>query len=404
VSTPTDETERLTVVGIGADGWAGLGPAGREALVAAEVVFGSNRQLELLPALTGEPVPWPTPLVEALPGLLRAHEGRRRAVLASGDPTLHGIAGTIARVRPDLRLRILPHPSSVSLACARLGWAQQDVDLVGLVGRPVELLHPAIHPGRRVLVLGGDAARVAALLRGRGFGPSRLVALSRLGADDESRVDSTAGDWTDPPLDPLTVLALECRPGPGADRLSRGPGLADEAYENDGQLTKRHVRAITLSALAPAPGELLWDVGGGAGSIGIEWMRHHPACRAISIERDGDRAARIRRNAAALGVPDLEVVTGSAPAALAALPGPDAVFVGGGATTPGLLDTCREALAPGGRLVANVTTIESESAVLAQQARHGGDLTRIEITRAAPVGRFTGWRPAMPVTQWVWSR
>jgi precorrin-6Y C5,15-methyltransferase (decarboxylating) len=202
----------------------------------------------------------------------------------------------------------------------------------------------------------------------------------------------------------LTVLALECRPGPDAIRLSRGPGLPDDAYENDGQLTKRQVRAITLAALAPSPGELLWDVGGGAGSIGIEWMRQHPACRAISVERDPQRVARIRRNADALGVPGLDVVTGSAPQALAGLPVPDAIFIGGGVGTPGLIDVCWQALSPGGRIVANVTTLESEQAVVAARARYGGELTRIQITRAAPIGRYTGWRPALPVTQWTHTR
>ena len=420
----------VTVVGIGADGWAGLAVAGRDALGQAEVIFGSARQLELLPVdLVAERVPWPKPLVAALPALLAEHAGRRRTVLASGDPTLFGITATIARLAPELTQVIVPHPSSLSLACARLGWAQQDVDLISLVARPPSVLHPVIQPGRRILVLAQDAdspAQVAGLLRARGFGPSRLIALSNLGAEDEQRVQTTAEEWppsdptgmgaTDPETDPgttnpgwpagsraepLTVLAVECRPGPDADRLSVVPGLPDTAYENDGQLTKRHVRAITLSSLAPSPGELLWDVGGGAGSIGIEWLRQHPACTAICVERDAERVARIRRNADTLGVPRLEVVTGSAPTALAGLPTPDAIFIGGGAGHPEMIDTCWQALRPGGRLVANVTTLESEQAVYAAQARYGGELTRIEITRAAPIGRFTGWRPAMPVTQWV---
>jgi precorrin-6B C5,15-methyltransferase / cobalt-precorrin-6B C5,C15-methyltransferase len=407
-------TDRVSVVGIGADGWAGLGTDAREALTGAEVIFGSERQLQLLPPpVRADRVGWPTPLVPALAGLLAAHQGRRRAVLASGDPSFHGIATTIARIAPELELTILPHVSSASLACARLGWAQADVEVVSLVGRPVAVLHPAVQPGRRVLVLAAGArlpAEVAALLRGRGFGPSRLTALSDLGAKDEQQVSADAEAW--PPVGwpegarpaALTVVAIECRPGPEAVRLSRFPGLPDEAYENDGQLTKRHVRAITLSTLAPAPGELLWDVGGGAGSIGIEWMRHHPACRAISVERDPDRVAQIRRNAEALGVPGLQIVTGSAPPVLAGLPAPDAIFIGGGAGTPGLIDTCWRALAPGGRIVANVTTLESEQAVVAARSAHGGELTRIEITKAAPIGRYTGWRPAMPVTQWTHTR
>jgi precorrin-6Y C5,15-methyltransferase (decarboxylating) len=400
----------IAVVGIGADGWPGLTAAAHEALGTADVIFGSARQLELLPAtLTAERIAWPTPLVPALAELLAGRADRRRAVLASGDPSFHGIATTIARLLPGPRLNLLPQPSSLSLACARLGWAQQDVEVVSLVGRPIELLHPALQPGRRVLVLASTTApaEIAALVRARGFGPSRVIALSDLNAKDEQRAEATADTWPatgwpdgSAPRT-LTVVAIECLAGPQAARLSRGPGLEDSAYENDGQLTKRHVRAITLASLAPSPGELLWDVGGGAGSIGIEWMRHHPDCRAISVERDPDRVARIRRNAAALGVPGLDVITGSAPEVLAGLPTPDAIFVGGGAGSPGLLETCWSALPGGGRLVVNVTTLESEQSVFAARSRHGGELTRIEITQAAPIGRFTGWRPAMPVTQWI---
>jgi precorrin-6Y C5,15-methyltransferase (decarboxylating) len=271
-----------------------------------------------------------------------------------------------------------------------------------------------------VLAAGAHSpSEVARLLRERGFGPSRLIALSNLGAKDEQRVETIAAQWPDgsgagrpdgsvaswPDCarpEPLTVLGVECMPGPAAARLSRAPGLPDDAYENDGQLTKRHVRAITLASLAPSPGELLWDVGGGAGSIGIEWMRQHPANRAISVERDAERAARIVRNAAALGVPGLDVVIGSAPSVLASRPTPDAIFVGGGASEPGLIDACWRALRPGfGRLVVNVTTLESEQVVAAARARYGGELTRIEISKTAPIGRYTGWRPAMPVTQWL---
>ncbi len=411
LSEPPEPAPDLTVVGIGADGWDGLGGEARQAVLEAQVVFGSGRQLELLPAeVTARQVYWPAPLLDELPDLLAEHAGARRVVLASGDPTFFGIATTIRRLAPGVRLSVLPHPSSVSLACARLGWAQQDVEVVSLVGRPVELLHPAVQPGARVLVLAAGARspnEVAALLRARGFGASRMTALSNLGAKDESLVAVRALEWPEQGWpgggsgEPLTVVALECVAGAEAPRRSRTPGLPDDAYENDGQLTKRHVRAVTLSSLAPSPGELLWDVGGGAGSIGIEWMRTHPGCRAVSVERDAERGMRIRRNAAALGVPGLDVVLGSAPEALTGLPRPDAIFVGGGASSLELLETCWLALPAGGRMVVNVTTLESEQAIFAAQAAYGGELTRIEITRAAPIGRFTGWRPAMPVTQWV---
>ncbi|GAB3239556.1 bifunctional cobalt-precorrin-7 (C(5))-methyltransferase/cobalt-precorrin-6B (C(15))-methyltransferase [Kineosporia babensis] len=407
------------MAGIGAEGWGGLAAAAQEAIRQADVVFGGERQLALLPPeVTARQVAWPTPLVRALPMLLVKTPGAHKVVLASGDPTFFGIATTIARVVPGFDLTVLPHPSSVSLACARMGWAQQEVEVVSLVGRPLAMLQPSVAPRRRLLVLvpnGEIPAQVAKLLRERGFGPSELTALSNLGAIEgpdtagESRVSASADEWPangfplHAPHGPqsLTVLAITCTAGPTPTRLSRVPGLPDEAYENDGQLTKRHVRAVTLSALAPEPGELLWDVGGGAGSIGIEWLRTHPSCTAISVERDPERARRITRNAELLGVPHLQVKTGEAPAELAGLPTPDAIFVGGGLTAPGLLEHCWEALAPGGRIVVNVTTLESEMLLAQAKASYGGTLAKIEIARATAIGRFTGWRPAMPVTQWT---
>ncbi|WP_256104562.1 precorrin-6y C5,15-methyltransferase (decarboxylating) subunit CbiE [Streptomyces sp. ODS05-4] len=392
------------VVGIGADGWAGLPEASRDALRTAQVLIGGGRQLDLLPAeCAGERIAWPSPLRPAVPRLLAAHAGRRIAVLASGDPMFHGIGRALAETAGADELRVLPHPSSVSHACARLGWPVEDTETVTLVGRPLDALSAALHHGRRVLVLSAGAAtpgEVAALLRERGFGPSRLTVLEQLGSAREHTLTGIADDWRHPPGDPLNIVAVACVRAPGALRLGAAPGLPDEAYEHDGQLTKRHVRAATLAALAPAPGELLWDVGGGSGSIGVEWMRVHRSCRAVAVERDAARADRIARNAAALGVPGLRVVHAAAPGGLAGLEQPDAVFVGGGLTAPGLLDTCWAALRPGGRLVANTVTLESEALLADAYRRHGGDLVRLAVAHAVPVGGFTGWRQAMPVTQW----
>ncbi|MFJ1817033.1 precorrin-6y C5,15-methyltransferase (decarboxylating) subunit CbiE [Streptomyces sp. NPDC088139] len=394
----------VTVVGIGADGWAGLPDAGRAALADAQVLIGGARQLALLPpSCRGQRVPWPSPLRPAVPGLLAAHAGSRIAVLASGDPMFYGIGRALTEVLGPDGLRILPHPSSVSYACARIGWPVEDTETVTLVGRPAARLAAALHDGRRVLVLSADAdtpAVVAGLLRGRGFGPSRLRVLEQLGGAEETCLEGTADHWPHPPGDPLNIIAVECRRAPGAPRLGAVPGLPDEAYEHDGQLTKRHIRAATLGVLAPAPGELLWDIGGGSGSIAIEWMRSHPSCRAVTVERDPARAARIVRNADRLGVPALRVVTGRAPGDLAGLPAPDAVFIGGGLTAPGLLGACWDALGPGGRLVANTVTLESEALLAEAHRRHGGDLVRLAVAHAVPVGGFTGWRQAMPVTQW----
>ncbi|MFJ4179115.1 precorrin-6y C5,15-methyltransferase (decarboxylating) subunit CbiE [Streptomyces sp. NPDC089733] len=394
----------MTVVGVGADGWAGLPDAGRAALADAQVLIGGARQLALLPpSCRGQRVPWPSPLRPAVPGLLAAHAGSRIAVLASGDPMFYGIGRALTEVLGPDGLRILPHPSSVSYACARIGWPVEDTETVTLVGRPAARLAAALHDGRRVLVLSADAdtpAVVAGLLRERGFGPSRLRVLEQLGGAEETCLEGTADHWPHPPGDPLNIIAVECRRAPGAPRLGAVPGLPDEAYEHDGQLTKRHIRAATLGVLAPAPDELLWDIGGGSGSIAIEWMRSHPSCRAVTVERDPARAARIVRNADRLGVPALRVVTGRAPGDLAGLPAPDAVFIGGGLTAPGLLGACWDALGPGGRLVANTVTLESEALLAEAHRRHGGDLVRLAVAHAVPVGGFTGWRQAMPVTQW----
>jgi precorrin-6B C5,15-methyltransferase / cobalt-precorrin-6B C5,C15-methyltransferase len=402
----TPAPSAVTVVGIGADGWDGLPEGARAALLDAQAVIGGPRQLALLPSrCAADRIPWPSPLRPSVPVVLAAQAGRRVAVLASGDPYFHGIGRALAEVLGAGALRVLPHPSSVSYACARLGWPVEDTEVVTLVGRPVARLAAALHHGRRLLVLSAGAAtpgEVAALLRERGFGPSRMRVLEQLGGERE-RVGTSAGadGWDRTPGDPLNVVAVECRRDPHALRLGAVPGLPDEAYEHDGQLTKRHVRAATLAALAPAPGELLWDVGGGSGSIAVEWMRAHPSCRAVSVERDPVRAARIAANADRLGVPGLRVVTGAAPTALGELPTPDAVFIGGGLTAPGLLDACWDALPPGGRLVANTVTLESEALLAERYRRDGGELVRLSVALAVPVGGFTGWRQAMPVTQWA---
>ncbi|GAA2391137.1 bifunctional cobalt-precorrin-7 (C(5))-methyltransferase/cobalt-precorrin-6B (C(15))-methyltransferase [Nonomuraea africana] len=390
----------ITVVGVGADGWAGLSPAARQAISEAAVLVGSARQLDLVPAGGARKVRWPSPLLPALPALV-SEPGT--CVLASGDPMFFGIGATLARTVGPENLRILPHPSSLSLACARLAWPVEETPVVSLVGRPLDALRAAVLPGRRVLVLTADGAGpalVAELLREHGYGASVMHVLSRLGSADESRVTGTAASWA-AEAGELNVVAIECVADPGTVPLPPVPGLPDAAFEHDGQLTKREVRAVSLARLAPLPGQLLWDVGAGAGSVAIEWMRTHPSCRAIAVESRQDRADRIGRNAAALGVPGLRVVTGRAPGALEGLPTPSAVFVGGGATVPGLLETCWAALPPGGRLVANAVTLESESVLTGWYGRHGGDLVRLAVSRSAPVGGFTGWKSMMPVTIWT---
>jgi precorrin-6Y C5,15-methyltransferase (decarboxylating) len=388
----------IDVVGIGAGGWPDLPPAARAVLHAAEIVLGGPRQLDLLDeSVTAERRPLPSPLLPALADAVATD--RRLAVLASGDPMFFGIGSTLIRL--EVPVRVHPAPSSVSLAAARLGWPLEDVDVVSVVGRPLELVHPAVQPGRRLLVLvgtrdGGDAVR--ALLIGRGFAASAVTVLERLGGPDE-RITTADGQH-----DPLAIVGIECIADPGTTPLPRTPGLPEDAFDTDGQITKREIRALVLAALVPVPGQLLWDVGAGSGSVGIEWMRVHPASRAIAIEPRADRRTRIAANASALGVPGLQIVAGSAPEALAGLPVPDAAFVGGAVSAPGVLDACVAALAPGGRLVANAVTVETETVLARAHTEMGGTLTRLAIQRAAPVGGFTGWRPAMPVTQWAWVK
>ena len=398
----------VTVVGIGADGWDGLSPAARRAIAGADVLRGSARQLGLVPAeVDAERVPWPSPMALAVRELPAAHPGRRVVVLASGDPMFSGIGTTLVRWFGAAAVDVVPHPSSVTLACSRMGWSVEETTVVSVVWRPLELLVPHVTPGRRLVVLGADTTTpglVADRLRQWGYGASRLTALAQLGGAAERRFTGTAAAWAHAETDPLVVTAVEVVADPGTVPLPTVPGLPDEAYASDGQLTKRDVRAVTLSRLAPLPGQLLWDVGGGAGSIGIEWMRVHPSCRAVAVESRPDRAHRIGQNAARLGVPGLRVVEGKAPEALGGLPDPDAVFVGGGATEPGVLENCWDALAPGGRLVVNAVTVESEAVLAQWHARVGGQLTRLLVAHAQPVGGFTGWKPAMPVTIWSVTR
>lgn len=398
----------VTVVGIGADGWDGLSPAARRAIEGADVLRGSTRQLGLVPAdVAGERVPWPSPMALAVRELPAAHPGRRVVVLASGDPMSSGIGTTLVRWFGPAAVDVVPHPSSVTLACSRLGWSVEETTVVSVVWKPLQLLVPQATPGRRLVVLGADGttpAAVAAVLREAGYGASRLTALAQLGGPDERRFTGTAADWSHPQTDPLVLTAVEVVADPGTVPLPTVPGLPDDSYRHDGQLTKRDVRAVTVSRLAPLPGQLLWDVGAGAGSIGIEWMRVHPSCRAVAVEADAERAHRIAQNAARLGVPDLRVVTGSAPEALVDLPAPDAVFVGGGATAPLLLDTVWDALAPGGRLVVNAVTLESEALLADWHARCGGSLTRLSVAEAQPVGAFRAFKAALPVTIWSVTR
>jgi precorrin-6B C5,15-methyltransferase / cobalt-precorrin-6B C5,C15-methyltransferase len=391
----------LAVIGIGDDGLAGLSPVAAALLAQADRVVGGKRHLAMLGDDRRPQITWSGPIAATIDQIL-THRGTPIAILASGDPMCYGIGTTLMRHLPLAEMTILPAPSAFSLACARLGWALPEVETVSLCGRDPALLNAVLYPGARILVLSADRttpAKVAALLRDRDYGQTLITVLAHLSGPQESRMSGIAADWADPDVPDLHTIALECPPGvPG---FSRFPGLPDDAYQHDGQLTKREVRAITLSSLAPLPGQLLWDVGAGSGAIGIEWMRSHPLARAIAIESHPDRLQNITTNAHTLGVPNLQIIDGRAPDALPDLPTPDAIFIGGGLTVPGVFETCWAALRSGGRLVANGVTIETEQRIFALQQQYGGEINRIAIQRAQPIGKFLGWKAMAGVTQWV---
>ena len=397
----------LAIVGIGEDGADGLSPSARGLVANAGLVVGARRHLALADCLIkGERLAWPSPLHGAFPAIL-ARRGQSVVVLATGDPFHFGIGKQLAELVAADEFICVPQSSAFSLAAARMGWALQDTVTISLHGRALAGLVRHLQPGARILALSwdeGTPGEVARLLTARGCGGSRLTVLQAMGGGRERRARATAAtfatDIGETALDPLNTIAIEIAADAGARILPLAPGLPDDAFEHDGQLTKREVRAITLAALAPRRGELLWDIGLGAGSIAIEWLRCDPSLRAIGIEARADRAARASRNALALGTPDLDIVGGAAPGALQGLAPPDAIFIGGGLTDEGMLEMAWTALTPGGRIVANAVTLESEGRLAAAFAEHGGELVRLSIARAEPVGDLTGWRPAMPVTQW----
>ena len=395
----------LSIVGIGEDGIEGLTPIARSLIQGAEIVFGGQRHLALAaPLIRGVSRPWRSPFEGAIEDVL-AQRGRDVCVLASGDPFVYGVGSVLLRHIDPRETVAVPAPSTFSLAAARLGWALPEAIQLSLHGRSLDLVRPHLQPSARVLALTSDGegpAALARLLAGSGFGRSRLTVLEALGGARERMRRTTAAAFDLGDVDPLNAVALEVEASPGARVLARTAGLPDALFEHDGQITKREIRAMTLAALSPRRGELLWDVGAGAGSVAIEWMLADPSMRAVAIEAQNDRAGRIRRNAAAFGVPGLEVVEGAAPAAFEGLAQPDAVFIGGGATI--VLDAAVRALRAGGRLVVNAVTVETEALLLQRQATLGGELNRIAIARLEPMGRRQGWRPALPVTQWVWIK
>ncbi len=389
----------LQVVGIGEDGTAGLAPAARAALEAAEVIVGGDRHHRLSDAVTAERVAWPHPF-DALIDRLRAMRGRRVVVLATGDPLWFSVGARIARALGPGAVAFHPQLSAFQLAACRMGWSLADVETLTAHGRPAEGIVPSVAPGRRLLILAAGARtprEVARLLTERGYGASAMTALSAMGGPREARVDGAAEGWGAQVPD-FHTLAVECVAGPGAV-VHGATGLPDRTFVHDGTMTKAEVRAVTLARLMPMRGALLWDVGLGCGSVAVEWMRAARDARAVGVEPRADRRAMAAANAQALGAPRLEIREGRAPEALEGLAPPDAVFVGGGLTEEVAL-SCWQALRPFGRLVANAVTLEGEARLAALHERLGGELVRLAVSRAEPVGGKRGWRPFMPVTQW----
>ncbi|RNJ49303.1 precorrin-6y C5,15-methyltransferase (decarboxylating) subunit CbiE [Methylocystis hirsuta] len=390
----------LSLIGLGEDGADALTPAARALVAQASLIVGGARHLAMIDA-PAERLQWPTPLSDALPRIL-AQRGRPTVVLASGDPFFYGVGDLVARHVARDEIFCVPSPSAFSLAAARLKWSQQDCALLSLHGRAFERVTPHLQPGAKIIALSWDEstpARLARHLALRGMGASRLYVLERLGGAKERVRDARADAFALNDIAPLNTLGVEVEADGDAPIIPLAPGLPDDWFEHDGQLTKRDIRAVTLSALAPRKGELLWDVGAGAGSVAIEWMLSDPANRAIAIERDAARAARIARNALSLGVPDLGVVQGEAPQALAELDTPQAIFIGGGADAA-TLAAAWDALPRFGRIVVNAVTIETQSLLADAYRDNGGELIHLQIAHARPIGRFHALDPAMAVTQW----
>ncbi|QNT68752.1 precorrin-6y C5,15-methyltransferase (decarboxylating) subunit CbiE [Defluviicoccus vanus] len=402
-------TPWLTVIGIGDDGLDGLCAAARTLITTADVLVGGDRHQAMVATTTAERITWKAgvgSVVEAI----AARRGQHVVVLTTGDPMWFGAGANLARRFAADEMTILPHPGAFSLAAARLGWSLADIATLSAHSRPLPLLNRSLYPGGRLLLLSRDGqtpAAVADLLTRRGFGPSRIIALEHLGGPKERRIEATAETWDSQPIADLNVLGIHCFAGPQPQLLPLVPGLPDDVFTHDGKMTKRELRAAAIAALAPLPGQVLWDVGAGAGSIAIEWLRALPCHRladgreatAFAIEAAADRCQAIARNAMQLGAPQLHIVHGDAPAALADLPQPDSVFLGGGLSQPQLIETAWAALPAGGRLVAHAVTLEGIARLFDFYHQHGGDLLRLAVSRAAPVGRLTAFRPAMEVTQ-----
>ena len=392
----------LTIIGMGEDGFDGLSKTAQLSLENAEIILGSKRNFALLPALKAEQHFWPQPF-SVVYGEIHKFKKQRTVLLATGDPMNYGVARKLFELLPREEIIVMPHLSAFSLAAAHMGWSIPDCDCFTIHGRPAATLEAFIQPEARLFILTQDETSIAEVCRrliGRGFENSEVTVLENLGGPLQRISNFAAHDIPNVSWSPLNTLAVRCIASQNAKKYSRAGGLPDDAFQHDGQLTKREVRVATLSALAPAPDEVLWDVGAGCGSVAIEWMRSTRGCEAMAIEQNAERCAMIAHNADQLGAPRLQCIQGKAPKALVDLSAPHAIFIGGGVGDAGVFETCWQALRSGGRLVANVVTIEGEMHLFDLQEKHGGELLRFNISRLERVGTFRALKPKMPVTQW----
>ena len=400
-------TKWLSVVGIGEDGVRGLGEEAREAVKRAAYVFGGKRHLALAHELIiGESLPWLHPFDTSMACVLEKR-GEKTCILASGDPSFYGVGATLSRFMNAAEMRVFPAPSAFSLAAARLGWPLQETQCLSLHAHPIANLRRYLQPGQHVLALTSGAqspAEIAHYLCAHGFGASHITVLEALGGTREKISEHIASGFNAPAIDPLNLIAIKVVASDDARIIPSSPGLPDNWFDHDGQITKRDIRAWTIAALAPQPGERLWDIGAGAGSVSIEWMLSAPDMRAIAIESNQARAENIKANALALGTPELKLVEGRAPEALNGLDTPDAIFIGGGGTNDGVVQAAIDALPIGGRLVANAVTVEMEAVLMDAHAKLGGDMTRCAVSKIEPIGKLKTWRPALPITQWSWRK
>ncbi|MEM7271137.1 MAG: precorrin-6y C5,15-methyltransferase (decarboxylating) subunit CbiE [Pseudomonadota bacterium] len=393
-------TPWIEVIGIGEDGMDGLSADARAAVESAEIILGGDRHHRLSDHVKAERISWPSPfnaMIDAIQGM----KGRRLVILVTGDPLWYSVGALLQRaIAPD-EIRYHPQLSAFQWASVRLGWSLADAETLTIHGRPSAQIIPYLAPCARLLLLTKNETtphQVADILCDNGYGASRMTVLGALGGPNETRIDGTANEWN-AEAPPFHLLAIECLADDGAALIPRGPGLPDGAFIHDGKMTKQEVRAATLAKLWPRRKALLWDIGAGCGSVAIEWMRAARDAEAIGLEPNVARRKMAEENAQRLGAPRLKLIDAKAPEGLADLPAPDAVFIGGGLSHP-TIEAAKSALPAHGRLVANAVTLESEMILIKAHETHGGELTRIAVSRAEPVGPFRGWRPLMTVTQW----